>query len=92
MPRLPEQLETSRLRLRVPRVEDAPAVNAAILESLAQLRPWMPWAKTAPTIDETAEFCARSRREWQKDTAAAMLLGDKNDGRLLGSSGYVRLD
>ncbi len=42
MSRLPERLETPRLVLRVPRPADAPALNAAVVESFQELTLWMP--------------------------------------------------
>jgi RimJ/RimL family protein N-acetyltransferase len=63
-----EQLESERLLLRAPRAGDAWMINEAVNESLDNLRPWMPWAAHAPTLDDT-EIVARemavafSRRE-----------------------------
>jgi RimJ/RimL family protein N-acetyltransferase len=88
---LPEQIETERLIVRPPRFGDGPAVNAAIRESIAELRPWMPWAQTEPTIEETeanlrnavAKFAAR------EDLRLQLHL---KDGTFVGSSGLHRID
>jgi RimJ/RimL family protein N-acetyltransferase len=56
----PDSFETERLLIRAPRAGDGPEQNAAIVESLDDLRPWMPWAKEAPTPDETESHCRRS--------------------------------
>ncbi len=42
---VPERIETERLVLRVPRAGDGAAVNEAIRVSLAELAPWLPWAR-----------------------------------------------
>lgn len=48
---IPLTIETSRLTLKAPVPEDAPWLQAAILESLEELQPWIPWAQELPTID-----------------------------------------
>lgn len=42
---------TARLTLRAPAPEDAPHLHVAILESMTELRPWIAWARTPPTLD-----------------------------------------
>jgi RimJ/RimL family protein N-acetyltransferase len=38
-------------------VDDAPALHAAILESIEHLRPWMPWIAAEPlTLEERVEW------------------------------------
>lgn len=49
----PDQLETERLLIRAPRPGDGAAGNAAIRESEAELRPWMPWVHPLPSPDDT---------------------------------------
>src|SRR5215216_6272718 len=56
---VPDRLETERLVLRCPRAGDGPAVNVAVCDSLEGLRPWMPWAKAAPSIDDSEAYCRR---------------------------------
>ena len=67
--RLPEELDAGPLVLRRWREEHLDAVVAAVTESLAELRPWMPWAggdvgpgereyirQAGPRFDEGREF------------------------------------
>ena len=66
---IPEQLESERLLLRAPRASDARTINEAVIESLDNLRPWMPWADHAPALEETKTVArnmavAFVRREW----------------------------
>ena len=60
---IPEEIETPRLLLRAPRAGEGGILNEAVCVSLPQLQPWMPWAQTAPTTEEsetvTREFIAR---------------------------------
>jgi RimJ/RimL family protein N-acetyltransferase len=52
----PPRIETERLILRTPSVFDAPAANAAQLESLAELQRWMKWANSPITLEETTAY------------------------------------
>lgn len=76
---IPTEIATDRLILRAPRPGIGAEVNAAVAESLKELRPWMPWAKTMPTIEESETYARKaagefhSRRElpfqgWLKDS------------------------
>jgi RimJ/RimL family protein N-acetyltransferase len=85
------EIETERLILRPPRMEDVAQINAGILESLEQLRPWMPWAKTVPTLDDTAANTrqAIARVMAREDIRIHLHL---KDGTYLGGSGFHRID
>ncbi|HEX2010494.1 MAG TPA: GNAT family protein [Roseateles sp.] len=94
--KVPEQILTERLVIAAPRVGLGQALNAAICESLAELRPWMPWAQSAPTVEESetvlrhqlAKFLLRSDLVYQ--IYAKTPSGEP--GRLLGGTGLHRLD
>lgn len=88
----PDSFETDRLLIRAPRPGDGAAVNAAILDSLAELRPWMPWAKTAPTIEESEANIRGAVAKFLIREDLRLLLFLKGDGRLVGSSGLHRID
>ena len=45
---IPLSFTSERLTIRCPQPGDGAALNAAVLESLAELRPWLPWAQQAP--------------------------------------------
>jgi len=55
---LPLPKETARLILRSPSAQDAPVVQQAVEESFADLHPWMPWAESLQTLEETRAFLA----------------------------------
>src|SRR5438552_16460760 len=62
---LPSELTTPRLLMRVPRAGDGARLNAAVIESIDELAPWMPWAVPAPTVGQT--------EQWARQTAAKFL-------------------
>ena len=91
-PEIPDILQTKRLTLRAPRVTDASAVHEAVLESLPQLRPWMPWA--------SPDYSLRSAEENLREAVARFVTRkdlryhffDRETGTLVGSSGLHRID
>ena len=93
---VPEQIVTERLVLAAPRAGLGQALNAAVCESLENLKPWMPWAQTAPSIEaseavlrhQLAMFVLRSDLVYQIYAKTA----DGQAGRLLGGTGLHRLD
>ena len=84
---IPETLETPRLVLRPPRPGDGPLVNAAVLESLPELQPWMPWADPAPTVEESEEFARRAHAAFLGRKELNWLFVLKETGDLAGIGG-----
>lgn len=89
---LPESFETERLILRPPKPGDGAAYNAAVRESLDELRPWMPWAQQAPPVEETERMCRRKYAEWIMREDLMLTLWRKSDGAFVGGSGMHRID
>jgi RimJ/RimL family protein N-acetyltransferase len=85
------RIDTPHLIIRTPVLEDAPALNTAVHASVAELRPWMPWAQQLPTIAETAENLAEAIAQTVADRDYRMLLFTR-DGTLVGSSGLHDID
>ncbi|MBG6080613.1 GNAT family N-acetyltransferase [Rubrivivax gelatinosus] len=90
--RLPEQLETERLLIRVPRPGDGPVFNEAVLESLPLLAPWLGWVTPPPTLEQSEANCRRGQARWllNEDMMAFFFL--KDSGRLVGGSGLHDAD
>lgn len=89
---IPESFESERLLIRAPHWGDGLAVNGAVKESIEELRPWMPWANTIPTVEESEASIRRSRLEFLERTDLRLLLFLKETGELIGSSGLHRID
>lgn len=88
----PEQFESERLILRPPKPGDGAAMNAAKLESLDELRPWMPWAQAPSTVAEDEAICRRKYAEWITRQDLMVTLWRKRDGEFVGGSGMHRID
>jgi RimJ/RimL family protein N-acetyltransferase len=91
-PRPPEQLETARLALRKPRVEDASQVVEAIAESIEELRPWMPWAQRVPTRAEQEERLRASVAAFEAGEDFPYWIFERASGTYLGGTGLHRFD
>jgi RimJ/RimL family protein N-acetyltransferase len=89
---IPEAFETERLLIRVPRAGDGPAANVAVLESLESLRAWMPWAKEAPSVEDSETYARRSRAKFLTREEIQLWLIHKASGLFLGASGFNRPD
>ncbi len=89
---VPTAFETERLLIRAPQPNEGEILNAAILESLKDLQPWMPWVHPAPTVENSeihsreahAKFLTREELYWR--------LWSKENGELVGCSGLHRID
>jgi len=88
----PDQIESERLIIRAPRPGDGAAGNAAIRESLEELRPWMPWVHPTPTAAQTEEVYRRGAAHWLMREELPLVLLRKPDGLFVGGSGLHRID
>ena len=89
---LPEAFESERLILRAPRPTDAPLMYEAIVESLEALRPWMPWAQTAPTLQASERAARTMTANFALRADLPFILLRKEDGAFVGGSGLHRMD
>jgi RimJ/RimL family protein N-acetyltransferase len=89
---IPEQFTTERLLIRTAMNGDGAALNEAIVESIAELRPWMPWAQSVPTPEESEAYSRRARSRFllREDLPLRFFL--KQTGQFVGSSGLHRID
>jgi ribosomal-protein-serine acetyltransferase len=88
----PYRFETERLTIRGPLPGDGESIRAAVLESIEELRPWMPWA--VDVLDEEA-YETRVRQGQLKFLAREdlwLILLLKENNRLVGTSGLHRID
>jgi RimJ/RimL family protein N-acetyltransferase len=93
---VPEAIATERLWLRCPRAGDGTVINEAVVQTLPELKPWMPWAQTAPTLEESELHCRRAAAQYALREDLQLLIferqSDGGQGRLLGATGLHRMD
>jgi len=89
---IPEAIETARLQLRATRIGHEQAVHAAVVESLAQLRVWMPWARPVPSEEDTAAHCRDAQLKWHSREILDFCFFDRDAGELVGKGGLHTID
>jgi RimJ/RimL family protein N-acetyltransferase len=92
---VPSSLETQRLVLRSFRVEDAPALHAALAESINELRNtlwFLPWVAEDPTLQSAEIRCRNAAANFLLRTDLPYLAFEKTSGRLVASVGLHRTD
>jgi RimJ/RimL family protein N-acetyltransferase len=90
---VPEEFQTDRLHLRAPRPGDGDELRAAITESLAELRPWLPWAQEAPDAQWSEENVRVARADFllRRDLRFPIYLRSMPE-IMVGSTGLHRID
>jgi RimJ/RimL family protein N-acetyltransferase len=93
---LPADLASARLLMRAPRAGDGAALNDAMAESLESLKPWMPWAQTLPSLEESELTCRQLALRFAQRTDLTLFMfervADGACGRLVGGTGLHRMD
>lgn len=87
---LPEQIESERMVLRLPRAGDGASIYEAQMESLAELRPWMPWVHDELSVDISEKSARLAVAKWIAREDLRFSLLDKHTGRFLGGTGLHR--
>lgn len=67
-------------------------MNAAIVESQAELNQWMPFANPLPSIEESEENVRRAQVKFLLREDLRLHLFEKKTGKFLGSSGLHRMN
>jgi len=82
-------IETPRLILRAPRIEDAEPLNQAINNSLPELQRWQPWAND-PGLATTTKFIQDSLKEYSSENQKnfPLIVLHKIDHKIIAASGY----
>ncbi|WP_053219976.1 GNAT family N-acetyltransferase [Virgibacillus senegalensis] len=89
---IPAEIETDRLLLRRPEPGDGEAVNQAIKNSIDELRPWMPFAQTTPTVAESESEAREAHIRFLKREKLRYLLFHRETNAFIGSSGFHNID
>ena len=84
---LPEQIESKRLIIRVARPGDGAIFNAAILESLDRLSPWLGWVSPPPTLEQSEQSCRKAYARFLFNEDLMAFFFQRSDGALVGGSG-----
>lgn len=89
MHRLPDEVRTPRLTLRLWQVADVPRLAAAVEVSLEHLRPWMAWIAFEPMSEaDRVGFVESTRADWASGGDA--VYGVFREGEVVGGCGLHR--
>ncbi|MDQ0196466.1 GNAT family N-acetyltransferase [Paenibacillus wynnii] len=88
----PESFETERLLIRAPLWGDGVSLNEAIGESLNEVKPWMLFAQTMPTLEESEIFTREARLAFLKRDKLHMRIFNKSTGSFIGNSGLHQIN
>lgn len=88
----PNSFETERLTIRCPMPGDGPALNEAVRESIDELRPWLPWAKEIPSVEESETHIRKGYTRFLNREDLWLLLFLKGTNICVGGSGLHRID
>lgn len=85
-------LKTDRLLLRMPQPGDGKVVNAAIRASINELKPWLPFAQTVPTVEETEINTREAHIKFINRSSLRYLIFHKETNEFIGSTGFHNID
>ncbi len=88
----PMPILTQRLLIRPPQLGDEEALNAAIVESHEKLKVFMAWAKTCPSLEDSAEQVRLSVENWihqkEQEPWLPLYIFDRESGEFIGATGF----
>lgn len=89
---IPLELETERLALRACSPDHAAAIHEAVMESMPQLKPWMPWARDDRVPGDSERHCREMSERWLARQELDFCFFSRADGRLVGKGGLHTID
>ncbi|MES2212779.1 MAG: GNAT family N-acetyltransferase [Pseudomonadota bacterium] len=95
-PDRPVPILTPRILLRPPKPGDGQAIYEAVVESLAELRRFMPWAQEEPRVHLSEAFAFEAAESWAESSnttlSLPLLMFDRTTHRFLGGTGFHNLN
>ncbi len=86
------ELRCDRLLLRPFRQDDAEAIRDAVLESIDELLPWLPWCHRQYTIADTRAFLDDRASAFENNGEYAFAIIERATDRLIGACGVNQID
>ncbi len=83
----PNSFDSERLTIRGLRPGDGALLRAAIIESQAELREWMPWAREVEAEDSLEAKVREAQAKWIRREDLWMVMFLRGTDELVGSSG-----
>jgi ribosomal-protein-serine acetyltransferase len=89
---VPELVESERLTIEATRPGRGAGISAAVAESFAELRRWMPWAKEPQSPEDSEGHCHVMRARWFAREELDYCFVRRSDGLLVGKGGLHTID
>ncbi len=89
---IPDQLETQRMILRVPRAGDGHPIFVSVRESLVELKIWMPWASDSYSLNDSEEWCRKAAGNFLTREQIQFAMLAREEGRHLGNIGIFKFN
>ncbi len=86
------ELTCERLLLRPFRPDDDEAICDAVLESIDELLPWLPWCHRQYKIGDTRTFLQGRASAFENDGEYAFAIVERGTRRLVGACGVNQID
>lgn len=85
-------LTDGSITLRPYRKQDAEELHAAVMESLAELKPWLPFAHDDYALKETKDWIKTQSKAYKDGTEFNFAIVDAADGVMLGGCGLNNIN
>lgn len=85
-------LTDGELLLRPLERGDRDALYAAVLESIPQISPWLPWCHPGYAISETEAYIESCITAWAQQSHFPLAIFDARDGRYFGGTGVNHIE
>lgn len=89
---IPDHIATERLVLKAPAPGRGREIHLAVMESMEQLRPWMPWAKADHAEEDSERHCREMLARWHAREELDFCFFRGADGALVGKGGLHTID
>ncbi len=89
---IPQSLDTERLSICAPQAGRGPEIHAAVMESFAELRAWMPWCREGRVPEDSERHCREMLAKWHVREELDFTFHRKSDGLLVGKGGLHTID
>ena len=87
-----KELTDGVITLRPLKMSDALEIFLAVQESMASLKPWMPWAHSGYSIAESEGWIKNATKSWPEGSAYEFAITDSKDGAFIGGCGLNHMN
>jgi len=89
---IPERLETANLSLAATRAGMGEVVHEGLLESMQELKRWMPWARVDQVLEQTEMHCRDEQARWHARTEIDFCFFARDTRAFVGKGGLHTID